>query len=546
MLKTLHWYIIRELLRIFLLTTSVLTTLLAFGGTFKPLTKSGLGLLQLMHVLFYLIPAMLAYATPLAALFAAVLVYWRIATDNEVTGARANGISFYFLILPALLLGLTVGGLDLVLVDYVVPSFLQKSSRAIQSDITDVLLHSLGQHQPFQVNNLVVYADKAYPIAVPANDEPPPGAVRNIIQLQGLAATVLRDNRPTSIVLAKTANVIIDKIRKLNQVQVAVQLEDGTAFDPNSIRQIRGTIRYLPPDGKPYVIGSLLENEPKFFNNARLQHLRKDPLTFQPIAKLQGQLSRLKTFDAVTQYYLAHFKPMQPLTFTRTDGRLIVLEAPKARINKNHELIFSRQAAARVVVNKLVDGRTTTAYSADEAAMHLAADDAGSKKIHGAITLSGNILLQNVLLKTGAHAGPAQVVLGPLRVPTAAGSPVPSDALPPSPSQKSLEWQITHQVQHLRHTITSELQSRRSFALSCVILVLLGAALGLLLEGRNPLAVFVVGFVPAMLLVLLITTGRTMVERTTGSTLPGVMIIWLGNGVILMLNVFVYSKLLRK
>ena len=34
--KTLHWYIFRELMRIFLLTASALTTLLAFGGTFKP------------------------------------------------------------------------------------------------------------------------------------------------------------------------------------------------------------------------------------------------------------------------------------------------------------------------------------------------------------------------------------------------------------------------------------------------------------------------------------------------------------------------------
>src|SRR5262245_53195121 len=93
--KTLHWYILRELLRVFLMTASALTTLLAFGGTFKPLTKEGLDVVQLMKITTNLMPAMLAYAIPIAALFAAVLVYWRLSTDNELTACRASGVSFW-------------------------------------------------------------------------------------------------------------------------------------------------------------------------------------------------------------------------------------------------------------------------------------------------------------------------------------------------------------------------------------------------------------------------------------------------------------------
>ena len=54
--KTLHWYVFRELFRIFFLTASALTTLMAFGGTFKPLTKQGLEVTQLLLLITNLMP----------------------------------------------------------------------------------------------------------------------------------------------------------------------------------------------------------------------------------------------------------------------------------------------------------------------------------------------------------------------------------------------------------------------------------------------------------------------------------------------------------
>jgi len=66
--RTLHVYILRELLRVFLMTASALTTLLAFGGMFKPLTRQGIDIGQVMVLMFNLMPAMLAYAIPIAAL----------------------------------------------------------------------------------------------------------------------------------------------------------------------------------------------------------------------------------------------------------------------------------------------------------------------------------------------------------------------------------------------------------------------------------------------------------------------------------------------
>ena len=557
MIKTLHWYIGRELLRVFFLTTGVLTTILAFGGTFRPLTKQGLGLLQLLKVLTDLMPAMLAYSIPLAALFAAVIVYWRLATDNELTGARASGTSFAFLATPALLLGAVVGLIDLGMVGYVVPAFLQKTSQALQTDLASLLLHNVGQRQPFQFGNMVVYADRAYPIPVPADDQPPPGVVRQIIQLQGLAATPLTNGKPNAIVLARAANIIIDHVGR--RLQVAVQLDHGVAFDPNSFRQVQGTIRYLPPDGKPYVIRSVLVNRPKFLDFRRLKALQTNPLLFAPIARLHRRLVLSLELASVARWYLSKFHPGVSLPFVRTgdNGHTVTVVAPDASLDKNKRLVLHAAHGRSVQVSVRSGGILRMVYLAKSVKLVIAdatvsagaglPRDVQTSPLKASLVLSGEVRQRNPQLNRRFHSAPPTVVLANIAVPSAArGKVSTSDRGDVSPAAAGLIRLIARREDHLRRQVVSEMQSRASFALSCVVLVILGAALGIVLQGRNPLAVFVVGFVPAMVLVLLINTGRELVTRTEGSPLPGLLLIWAGNGIILLLNIWVYRRLLKR
>jgi lipopolysaccharide export LptBFGC system permease protein LptF len=113
------------------------------------------------------------------------------------------------------------------------------------------------------------------------------------------------------------------------------------------------------------------------------------------------------------------------------------------------------------------------------------------------------------------------------------------------PLQK-LNTEAVNKIRQLFQTIQSELHSRGSFSLSCLTLVMFGAALGILLRGKNPLAVFVLGFVPAVVLVLLITAGREMTEGDPKNVRAGIALIWAGNIVLLGLVAGVYGKLLRK
>jgi lipopolysaccharide export LptBFGC system permease protein LptF len=91
--RTLFWYVFKDLVKIFLMTSGALAGILSFGGLLRPLTQQGLDAGQVGKILTYFTPAMTTYSFPIAALFAATVVYGRLSADNELTACRAGGLS---------------------------------------------------------------------------------------------------------------------------------------------------------------------------------------------------------------------------------------------------------------------------------------------------------------------------------------------------------------------------------------------------------------------------------------------------------------------
>ena len=88
MSKTLFWYLLKDLLRIFVMTSGTLAGIMSFGALLRPLTQHGLGLGQVGQILSYFSPAMTTYSLPIAALFATTIVSLGIAWHGWVVGAR--------------------------------------------------------------------------------------------------------------------------------------------------------------------------------------------------------------------------------------------------------------------------------------------------------------------------------------------------------------------------------------------------------------------------------------------------------------------------
>ncbi len=111
-MKTLHRYLLRELLAAIAVSVLVCTGLLLLGNLLKEilaLLMSGQATLGLViRGIGLLIPFVLAFSLPMGALAACLLVFGRLSADQELTAARANGISLWTLAVPALLLSLAL------------------------------------------------------------------------------------------------------------------------------------------------------------------------------------------------------------------------------------------------------------------------------------------------------------------------------------------------------------------------------------------------------------------------------------------------------
>lgn len=144
----LQRYIFGELLKVFVLVLTVLTVLLVFVGVFQQATERGLGPVQLLQVLPFIVPSMLPFTIPATLLLTVAVVYGRIAGDQEIVAAKAAGINVISLMLPAFFLGALLSVGSLLLTDQVIPWAWVNMQRTIISAVEDIFLNRLRtEHQ---------------------------------------------------------------------------------------------------------------------------------------------------------------------------------------------------------------------------------------------------------------------------------------------------------------------------------------------------------------------------------------------------------------
>src|SRR5690606_891826 len=144
----LQRYILGELLKVFSLVLTVLTVLLVFVGVFQQATERGLGPLQLLQVLPFIVPSMLPFTIPAALLLTVSLVYGRIASDQEIVAAKAAGINVISLMLPAFFLGAVLSVGSLLLTDQMIPWAMANIQRTVIAAVEEIFLDRLRtEHQ---------------------------------------------------------------------------------------------------------------------------------------------------------------------------------------------------------------------------------------------------------------------------------------------------------------------------------------------------------------------------------------------------------------
>ncbi len=111
-MKTLDLYILRQLIAVTFLGVLSLTLLMLLGQLFKELhsllVESGAPPTIVIDFIMQVIPFSLTFSVPWGFLTAVLLVYGRLAADNELTSMRMAGLSLWRLSAPAIGMGIAL------------------------------------------------------------------------------------------------------------------------------------------------------------------------------------------------------------------------------------------------------------------------------------------------------------------------------------------------------------------------------------------------------------------------------------------------------
>lgn len=134
-MRILRDYILKEFFHSFILSLVVFTFVLLVGNIIQLadlVINKGVDIFSVMRLFMYLIPWLMSFTLPVAALTAVILTFGRFSSDGELTAMKASGIGLARVSMPVIMLGIIFSFLAFFLNDQVSPNASFASRRVIK------------------------------------------------------------------------------------------------------------------------------------------------------------------------------------------------------------------------------------------------------------------------------------------------------------------------------------------------------------------------------------------------------------------------------
>jgi len=538
MVFTIHRYIFRELLKVFVPAAVALTLILSLGSILRPVQEYGVGPRQVVHLMGYFLPIVLTFVLPMAALFAAALVYGRFASDNELDACRASGICLLTLVYPGMVLAIIVAIANLILSFHVMPTFVHRAERSLKANAKQILFRNIQRKGFYQLppeGKYIIYADQANP----QKDT-----------LSGVVITEMKNNQIKEVITAERIITNFNPQEKFNEVQITayntyqIGAEDEGWF---SAERLPLTMEF----------GSLLGDDIKFKKIGEMKKIRDVDLTlFYPIAKLAREIFSQFSVESLTED-ISDRITNEPNNFYKlySAERLVEFTASRCSVGDEKEVELSDEV---VVVEYDAAGKQhLRTLQCEKASLHLEGDE-----------LAPTLTMELYNPTWRGVEGSEGLVMGWLRI---RGLIIPkavqdisnkfanedgldakklasdSSALRKGPSSKlrRLQNNLQTEIRNTLAEIEAEIHSRLVFGIGCVSLIMIGIGLGIILRGGHLLSAFGASSVPAAVLIVCIMMGKNITKNPKAQAGSGILLMWAGLVILSFLAVGIYRRLLK-
>jgi lipopolysaccharide export system permease protein len=286
--STLNRTIFAELVRVFLLALGALTGLFLLAGLVQQASQLGLGPTQIIAIIPLFVPSTLPYTIPATTLFAACVVYGRLAHDNEVVALKAAGVHLSTILKPALVLGVLTSAATAALYYAVIPQTQQRMQEEVLRDPEEVIYNQLRRDRCLR--------HPTFPYVLFVRD----------VQGRRLIDVVLKRRLKEADKNGNETYVGYDMVVRAREAQLRVDAEAGLLYiEPDRFVFDNPTVRGSNSDTSPYPI-----QLPDFLNPADAR-TRPGSLTWEELAPRVAELTR--QYDAkVADLDAAEATPLPP------------------------------------------------------------------------------------------------------------------------------------------------------------------------------------------------------------------------------------------
>jgi lipopolysaccharide export system permease protein len=542
---TLWTHVAWELMRVFLVTTGIIVSVIAFGAAAKPLADNSIGAETVFKYVSLAMVPMLQFAIPFSAGFASTLVIHRFATDNELLAMSACGMSHRRIMAPVVLLGGFLCVVTLVLVSLVIPRFWTRMKELATADATQMLVGAVARGEALAADRMMIYADSAREV------DPPPGSgARRRILLTGVAAIELENPWSSAIVTEFTAEDAAVDIHVTPRGTVAkMALMNATVIRPGEGAIV--TVPVAEPEAASLYSG--FERSPKFLTVPEILELRADVDLAQsvidakrPLAAMLGQFELWRCVES------------------SVDGPIELLQEGSGRSFRLEGARIAAGALAPVpgrqafVLTESVDGRAVRRAEAASGALRAISEAGFAPRFALSVPSAANAtdLVSGLpgrwapriddLLPRGCEARDWTAAPGAELLAAAGSMPTEDGAGPHSSLRQSAVQAATLLDYRMKDAVwesDSHLANRAAQSASVVLVLLLGAVLAAAMRRAMPLTVYVLAFLPAVANIFMLSSGQLMMSD--GRTALGSLVMWGGNALLLAAIVAAWRRLAR-